>query len=164
MFTDFTAITVDDGTLYVSTAVGVFDPQAPGEFSSQWVYAFSVGADLFLRIQPTPTTVHQGDLITYAFPVWNLGPANAVHEVLNTQVPAGTTFDYIRISGTPGLGDMHDPAISGNRTNRLSPKRQHGSEHHVDGAADGEGDGSRRHGDHRECGHHGGYDRPEYGQ
>ena len=61
-------------------------------------------ADLFLRILPTPTTVHQGDLITYAFPVWNLGPDNAVHEVLTTQVPEGTTFDYIRISGTPGLG------------------------------------------------------------
>ena len=61
-------------------------------------------ADLFLRISPTPTTVHQGDLITYAFPVWNLGPDNAVQEVLNTQVPAGTTLDYIRISGTPGLG------------------------------------------------------------
>ena len=37
------------------------------------VYAFSVGADLFLRIRPTTTTVHQGDLLTYAFPVWNLG-------------------------------------------------------------------------------------------
>jgi uncharacterized repeat protein (TIGR01451 family) len=113
VFTDFTAITVDDGTLYVSTAVGVFDPQAPGEFSSQWVYAFSLGADLFLRIQPTPTTVHQGDLITYAFPVWNLGPANAVHEVLNTQVPAGTTFDYVRISGTPGLATCTTPPYQG---------------------------------------------------
>ncbi len=62
------------------------------------------GADLFLRIKPTLTTVHQGDLLTYAFPVWNLGPHDAVHEVLNTQVPEGTVFDYIRISGTPGLG------------------------------------------------------------
>jgi uncharacterized repeat protein (TIGR01451 family) len=113
MFTDFTAITVDDGTLYVSTTIGVYDPQAPGEFSVQWVYAFSLGADLFLRIQPTPTTVHQGDLITYAFPVWNLGPANAVHEVLNTQVPAGTTFDYVRISGTPGLGTCTTPPYQG---------------------------------------------------
>jgi uncharacterized repeat protein (TIGR01451 family) len=112
-FTDFLAITVDDGTLYVSTATGVYDPQEPGDFSSQWVYAFSLGADLFLRIQPTPTTVHQGDLITYAFPVWNLGPANAVHEVLNTQVPAGTTFDYVRISGTPGLGTCTTPPYQG---------------------------------------------------
>ncbi len=62
------------------------------------------GADLYLRIIPTTTTVHQGDLITYAFPVWNLGPDAAAQEVLNTQVPAGTVFDYIRISGTPGLG------------------------------------------------------------
>jgi len=113
VFTDFTAITVDDGTLYVSTAVGVFDPQAPGEFSSQWVYAFSLGADLFLRVQPPPTTVHQGDLITYSFPVWNLGPASAVQEVLNTQVPQGTTFDYIRISGTPGLGTCTHPPYLG---------------------------------------------------
>jgi uncharacterized repeat protein (TIGR01451 family) len=77
------------------------------------VYAFSVGADLFLRIIPSATTVHQGDLLTFAFPVWNLGPANAVHEVLNTQVPAGTTFNYIRISGTPGLGTCTHPAFQG---------------------------------------------------
>jgi len=77
------------------------------------VYAFSVGADLFLRIRPTPTTVHQGDLITYAFPVWNLGPDNAVHEVLTTQVPAGTTLDYIRISGTPRLGTCTTPPYEG---------------------------------------------------
>ena len=70
-------------------------------------------ADLFLRIRPTPTTVHQGDLITYAFPVWNLGPDNAVQEVLNTQVPEGTTFDYIRISGTPGLGTCTNPPYRG---------------------------------------------------
>ncbi len=72
-----------------------------------YVYAFSLAgasADLFLRIRPTTTTVHQGDLITYAFPVWNLGPDIADQEVLNTQVPEGTVFDYIRISGTPGLG------------------------------------------------------------
>jgi Domain of unknown function DUF11 len=29
--------------------------------------------------------------------------------VLNTQVPTGTTFDYIRISGTPGLGTCTTP-------------------------------------------------------
>ena len=81
------------------------------------LYAFALGAaataDLYLRIQPTPDTVHQGDLLTYAFPVWNLGPDNAVHEVLNTQVPAGTTFDYIRISGTPGLGTCTTPPYQG---------------------------------------------------
>jgi uncharacterized repeat protein (TIGR01451 family) len=70
-------------------------------------------ADLFLRIRPTTTTVHQGDLLTYAFPVWNLGPDVAYHEVLTTQVPAGTTFDYIRISGTPGLGTCTHPPYQG---------------------------------------------------
>jgi outer membrane protein assembly factor BamB len=76
--------------------------------------AFTVkSADLFLRIQPTPTTVHQGDLLTYAFPMWNLGPDNTDLEVLNTQVPAGTTFDYIRISGTPGLGTCTTPPYGG---------------------------------------------------
>jgi len=70
-------------------------------------------ADLFLRITPTLTTVHQGDLLTYAFPVWNLGPDNADFEVLNTQVPAGTTFDYIRISGTSGLGTCTIPPYGG---------------------------------------------------
>jgi PQQ-like domain/Domain of unknown function DUF11 len=89
--------TIVDGVLYTHT----------GGASGGNVYAFSVGsgsADLFLRIIPTTTTVHQGDLITYAFPVWNLGPDNANLEVLKTHVPAGTVFDYIRISGTPGLG------------------------------------------------------------
>jgi outer membrane protein assembly factor BamB len=86
-------------------------------FASEALLAFGLGpkvpADLFLRIEPTPTTVHQGDLITYAFPVWNLGPGNADFEVLNTQVPAGTTFDYIRISGTPGLGTCTTPLYQG---------------------------------------------------
>jgi outer membrane protein assembly factor BamB len=81
------------------------------------IYAFSLpsaaSADLFLRIQPTPETVHQGDLLTYAFPVWNLGPGDAVHEVLNTQVPEGTSLDYVRISGTPGLGTCTTPPYEG---------------------------------------------------
>jgi Domain of unknown function DUF11 len=33
--------------------------------------------------------------------------------VLNTQVPAGTTFNYIRISGTPGLGTCATPKYLG---------------------------------------------------
>ena len=73
----------------------------------------TAAADLFLRVIPSATVVHQGDLLTYAFPVWNLGPDNAVQEVLNTQVPAGTTFDYIRISGTPGLGTCTHPPYQG---------------------------------------------------
>ena len=56
------------------------------------------------EVAVSATTVHQGDLLTYAFPVWNMGPGDASKEVLFTQVPVGTTFDYIPISGTPGLG------------------------------------------------------------
>jgi outer membrane protein assembly factor BamB len=95
---------VVDGVLYIRAG----NSPGPGN-----IYAFSVGADLFLRVQPSSTTVQQGDLLTYAFPVWNLGPGNADHEVLNTQVPAGTTFDYVRISGTPGLGTCTTPAYGG---------------------------------------------------
>ena len=73
----------------------------------------SLGANLFLRIRPTPETVRQGDLLTYAFPVWNLGPDNADQEVLTTQVPEGTTLDYVRISGTPGLGTCTTPPYEG---------------------------------------------------
>jgi uncharacterized repeat protein (TIGR01451 family) len=78
-----------------------------------------VGLRVFLGCRSLPAdSTHSddgqsGDLITYAFPVWNLGPANAVHEVLNTQVPAGTTFDYVRISGTPGLGTCTTPPYQG---------------------------------------------------
>jgi outer membrane protein assembly factor BamB len=96
---------VVDGVVYIAT----YDGQ---------IYAFGLGmgpqADLFLRIQPSATTVHQGDLLTFAFPVWNLGPAVAEGEVLsNLQVPAGTTFDYVRISGTPGLGKCTTPPYGG---------------------------------------------------
>jgi hypothetical protein len=41
--------------------------------------------------------------------VWNQGPGIASQEVLTTQVPEGTTFDYIRISGTAGLGTCTHP-------------------------------------------------------
>jgi outer membrane protein assembly factor BamB len=96
-----------DGVLYIRA----------GDFSSGSgnIYAFSLGsADLFLRVTPSTTTVHQGDLLTFAFPVWNLGPDVAEGEVLsNLQVPAGTTFDYIRISGTPGLGTCTHPPYEG---------------------------------------------------
>jgi outer membrane protein assembly factor BamB len=100
---------VVDGLVYVRAGYFVHDGVSTGSN----VYAFSVGADLFLRIRPIPETVHQGDLITYAFPVWNLGPEVAEHELLMTQVPPGTTFDYIRISGTPGLGTCTTPPYQG---------------------------------------------------
>jgi uncharacterized repeat protein (TIGR01451 family) len=96
---------IANGMLFVHDAGA--DPDLP--FTYEDIQAFSLGADLYLRVIPSSTTVHQGDLLTYAFPVWNLGPANADQEVLNTQVPTGTTFDYIRISGTPGLGTCTTP-------------------------------------------------------
>jgi uncharacterized repeat protein (TIGR01451 family) len=103
-----------DGVAYFLHAYSYFkNGESEPVGRSDSLFAFSLGADLFLRAQPSATTVHQGDLITYAFPVWNLGPANAVHEVLNTQVPAGTTFNYIRISGTPGLGTCMTPKYLG---------------------------------------------------
>jgi uncharacterized repeat protein (TIGR01451 family) len=92
---------VVDGVVYAAGGIGHEGP----------VFAFAPGdtADLYLRIWPSATAVHQGDLITYAFPVWNLGPANADHEVLTTQIPIGTTFDYVRVSGTPGLATCTIP-------------------------------------------------------
>jgi uncharacterized repeat protein (TIGR01451 family) len=100
-----------DGVVYIYLS---FDGDAEGiPAPGASLYAFSLGADLFLRAQPSTTTVHQGDLITYTFPVWNQGPDIAAREVLNTQVPAGTTFDYVRISGTPGLGTCTTPKFQG---------------------------------------------------
>jgi hypothetical protein len=108
--------TVVDGVLYFRTGNSFPPPLPPGSPSGE-IYAFGLGAattaDLLLRIEPTPTPVAQGGLLTYAFPVWNHGPDNAVHEVLNTEVPKGTTFDYIRISGTPGLGTCTHPPYGG---------------------------------------------------
>ena len=101
--------TIVNGVVYIS----VGDVSGHGNH-----YAFALGAqasaDLFLRVQPSTTTVHQGDLLTLAFPVWNLGPGVAEGEVLsNLQVPAGTTFDYVRVSGTPGLGKCTTPPYGG---------------------------------------------------
>ena len=92
---------VVNGVLYsmTQTRVNAFAPGAP--------------ADLYLRIEPSSTNVAEGDLLTYAFPVWNQGPGIANNEILNTQVPAGTVFDYVRISGTPGLGTCTTPPYQG---------------------------------------------------
>jgi Domain of unknown function DUF11 len=70
-------------------------------------------ADLLLRLTASPTPVHQGDLLTFTFPVWNRGPNVAYLEELKTQVPPGTAFDYIRISGTEGLGTCTTPLYGG---------------------------------------------------
>ena len=96
---------VVDGVVYAAGGIGHEGP----------VFAFAPGdtADLYLRILPSATTVHQGDLVTYTFPVWNLGPGIAEREVLTTEVPEGTAFDYIRVSGTPGLGTCTTPPYGG---------------------------------------------------
>jgi len=104
-----------DGSPTIVNGVLYFFGQTGSPNYTPYLYAFSLGtADLFLRIKPSTTTVHQGDLLTFAFPVWNLGPGVAEGEVLsNLQVPAGTTFDYFRISGTPGLGTCTHPPYGG---------------------------------------------------
>ena len=92
--------TVVDGVLYGGSGVHY--------------YAFGLGgADLSLRATASPSPVVSGQLLTYTFPVWNQGPVGADHEVLTTQVPAGTTFDYVRLSGTPGVGTCTHPAYGG---------------------------------------------------
>ena len=97
---------VVNGILYVTTANG---PSDDGH-----VYAFApASADLFLRLNASSEPIPQGSLLTYTFPIWNLGPNNADQEVLTTQVPEGTTFDSIRISGTPGLGTCTTPPYQG---------------------------------------------------
>jgi hypothetical protein len=106
------------GNLITSSATvanGMVYVQSGDLVSPEFVFGFGLpgGADLFLRINPSTTTLHQGDLLTYAFPVWNLGPDIATHEVLNTQVPSGTTFDYIRVSGTPGQSTCTHPPFGG---------------------------------------------------
>jgi hypothetical protein len=81
---------VVDGVLYVN--------------SGKTLFAFVPGldADLYQRIIPTPASVAQGDLLTYAFPVWNLGPANADYEVLNSR------FRRARPSTTSGFRVRRD--------------------------------------------------------
>jgi len=117
-------LTVDDaGTVsvaggYIGTAsFGDINLSGTGTsevFVAQLNTAFaSQSADLLLRLSASPTPVHQGDLLTFTFPVWNRGPNVAYLESLKTQVPAGTTFDYIRISGTEGLGTCTTPSYGG---------------------------------------------------
>ena len=96
---------VVDGVVYAAGGIGHEGP----------VFAFAPGdtADLYLRALPSAATVHQGDLLTYTFPVWNLGPANADEEVLAMAVPAGTTLESVRVSGTPGLATCTTPPHGG---------------------------------------------------
>ncbi|HYK37119.1 PQQ-binding-like beta-propeller repeat protein [Alloacidobacterium sp.] len=102
---------VDSSPAVVNGVVYVRAGDTTGNHQS--ISAFSVGADLFLRVSAAPTPYQNGQLLTYTFPVWNLGPDDADHEVLNTQIPYPFVFDYIRISGTPGLGTCTHPPHGG---------------------------------------------------
>ena len=94
--------------------MGWFTSRTGGQLQVMFTHFRAGPAPIFsCGYSPSTTTVHQGDLLTYAFPVWNLGPDNAVQEVLTTQVPEGTTLDYVRISGTPGLGTCTTPPYGG---------------------------------------------------
>ena len=102
------------GTLYSSPTIvdGVVYLNAADASGQMHIYAFGLvqPADLYLRVDAEPTPYVNGQLLTYTFRVWNLGPNNADYEVLTTQVPYPFVFDYIRISGTPGLGTCTHPA------------------------------------------------------
>lgn len=71
----------------------------------------NLAAGLSLRSIPYPTPTVTGGLLTYAFKVWNQSSEKAVHEILTTQVPAGTTFNSIDLSGTAGLGSCTTPSV-----------------------------------------------------
>ncbi len=68
-------------------------------------------ADIQLSLESLPELAVQGDLLTYTFRIWNVSGIPADLEILTTQVPQGTTFDYLRISGTPGLSTCSHPAF-----------------------------------------------------
>jgi len=108
-----------DGRLYLNnqnTGLSRFDVST-GKCLGQFLAGGAIDSKGFaffpvllsLRVAAAPTPVKQGQLLTYTFPVWNMGSGISIHEVLTTHVPAGTTMDYIRISGTPGLGTCTQP-------------------------------------------------------
>ncbi len=93
--------TVAGGVLYVGSDDG-------------YVYAFSLpGPGLHLSTDVSTESPAQGSVLTYTFNLWNKSSGKAIHEVLRTQVPAGTTFSSIALSGTPGVGSCTVPAIGG---------------------------------------------------
>jgi sugar lactone lactonase YvrE len=83
-----------------------------GTINGAYGFVFVAGGpDLNMKVTPYPTPTVQGGLLTYAFKVWNRGPGKAVHEVLTTMVPPGTTFSSLKLSGTAGLGSCTTPAV-----------------------------------------------------
>ncbi len=92
------------GPVTVSTPAGVLT-------SNRSFLISTAAASLNLSSVAYPTPPMQGGLVTYAFKVWNQSSVDAVHEVLVTQVPAGTTFSSIALSGTAGLGSCTAPPV-----------------------------------------------------
>ena len=158
-FTSFSGINVVDGVVYVSVATGDPDPQEPGDFPSQKFTRFRWEPISSCASSPPRRRSIKATSSRTPSQSGTLDPANADHEVLNTQVPPGTTFDYIRISGTPGLGTCTTPPYQGTGQIVCHENASMAAEHHVDGPTDRKGDRSFRHSDHRECSHSGGYAR-----
>jgi hypothetical protein len=65
--------------------------------------------ELSLRANPNPNPPVQWGLLTYAFRLTNQVAAS--HQVLTTQVPVGTVFSSIAISGTAGRGSCNTPEV-----------------------------------------------------
>jgi outer membrane protein assembly factor BamB len=102
---------VHSSPVVVNGAVYVGSDRTNDAGCSGCVLAFGLGAGLNLRATPDTTSPVQGGLLTYAFRVWNKSSVAAVHEALTTQVPPGTTFSSIALSGTPGLSSCTTPAV-----------------------------------------------------
>lgn len=95
------------GNLYGTTSQG-------GDSSCNCGLVFRLSkftSNLTLRSSTSPAQPVQGGSLTYTFKVWNPNSVNAVGEVLSTQVPTGTAFSSIELSGTAGLGSCTMPAV-----------------------------------------------------
>ncbi len=101
-------VTAATGTVITETATASSDNLASTNATVSNTVSVP-GLNLQLAASSTPPV--PGGLMTYTFKVWNQSSVNAVHEVLTTQVPAGTTFSSIELSGTAGLGSCTTPAV-----------------------------------------------------
>jgi outer membrane protein assembly factor BamB len=100
------------GTYAISSSPAVANGLVYVASTNGYLYAFGLpGPELSLRAVAYPTPTVPGGLLTYALKVWNKSSEKAVHEVLTTSVPAGTTFSSIELSGTVGLGSCTTPAV-----------------------------------------------------
>jgi uncharacterized repeat protein (TIGR03803 family) len=111
-------LTMDaEGNLYGTTS----DGGNPGDYGDACV----TGCGVVFKITPPgappdslkltavayPTPPAEGGLLAYAFKIRNTGTIEAEHERLTTQVPAGTTFSSIEVSGNPAVSSCSTPAI-----------------------------------------------------